>query len=153
MSMEYSDVVESYQRQLCELLNSPKIKYSSWPPTDSDSVRQSAGVYHFFESYDNCITSLYIGKGGFGSGDKWNLYERMKQHFQPSQEYALLGKASRSRGISPEDAKKEFNNSNIYLQWLAFGTTEEEYEGTIEEDLRGFEHFAIAILKPLYTDT
>jgi hypothetical protein len=97
--------------------------------------------------------SLYVGKGGFGSGEKWNLYERMKQHFQPSQKHALLVKASRARGISPECVKQVFNNSNVYLQWLVLGTASEAGErSNIESELRGFEHFAIAILKPKYTD-
>lgn len=74
----------------------------------------------------------------------------MKQHFQPSQKYALLGKVSRAMGVSPEDAKRNFNNNNIYLQWSVFGTAADE--GALEAELREFEHFAIAILKPRYTD-
>jgi hypothetical protein len=150
--MEYIAIVESYQRRLFELLASPRLKYSSWPPSEITSVRQSAGVYHFFEIHDDRTTSLYIGKGGFGSREEWNLYKRMKQHFQPSQKYALLGKASKAKEVSPEDAKRSFNESNVYLQWLVFGTTSEVQGIDIESELRGFEHFAIAILKPIYTD-
>lgn len=64
----------------------------------------------------------------------------------------MLGKASRAMGVSPEDAKRSFNESNVYLQWLVFCTTSEAQGIDIEAELRWFEHFAIAILKPTYTD-
>jgi hypothetical protein len=35
---------------------------------------------------------------------------------------ALLGKASKSSGISPKKMKTKFEGGNFYLQWIPFAT-------------------------------
>jgi|CXWL01.1.fsa_nt_gi hypothetical protein len=151
MNTEYTQQMENYQARLNDLLASASLKYSEWPPKDATCIQASAGVYHFYEKYDNHIVSIYVGKAGFGASNTWSLYERMKQHFQPSQKYALLNKASRTSGRSPEIMKAEFKDSNLYLQWVIFATKSDKFTN-LEAELRWFECFAISVLKPIYSD-
>ena len=146
--------VANYQTRLAELLAMESLKYSDWPPVDTTRISASAGVYHFFEKQDDQIISIYIGKGGFGRGEKWSLHARLKQHFQTSQKYALLGKASKALGLSPDQMKIRFKEGNFYLQWVTFAIKSDSPLSThLESDLRLFECFAIAVLNPQYTDT
>lgn len=151
MNAEHTQRIENHQNHLDLLLNMGPIKYSNWPPTDTLDLSNSAGVYHFFEKHNDHITSIYIGKGGFGKGGKWSIYKRLKQHFQPSQKYALLGKASRANVLNPEQMKTNFENGNLYLQWVLFAT-KDSVPDDLESNLKLFECFAIAALNPKYTD-
>lgn len=151
MNIEHTQRIADYQARLADLLAMNPLKYSDWSTTDSTRIIGVAGVYHFFEKYDDHIVSIYIGKGGFGRGKDWSLYERLKQHFQPSQKYALLGKASKATGLSPEQIKANFEEGNLYLQWLTFTTKSDSVTTNLEAELRWFECFAIAVLNPKYT--
>jgi hypothetical protein len=127
--------------------------FSNWPPSELINIKQSAGVYHFFEKCGNVTNSIYVGKAGFGNTDDWNLYERLKQHFQPSQKNALLGKAAKKMCISREDAKQHFTGGNFYLQWVAFNKPDKMEKLNLEKEILRFEAFAISILDPALTDS
>lgn len=152
MHSEYTDRIASHRARLAELLAATPLKYSDWPPPDISPIRESAGVYHFFEVHDGHNVSIYVGKGGFGGDDDWNLHSRLKQHFQPSQRYALLGKASKASGLSPEQVKARFEAGNLHVQWLALAAKSGSRVRNLEAELRWFECFAIAVLKPRYSD-
>lgn len=152
MNTEHTQRIVNYQARLADLLAMAPLKYSDWPSTDTTNIMGAAGVYHFFEKHDDHIVSIYIGKGGFGRGKKWSIYERLKQHFQPSQKYALLGKASKATGLNPEQMKVKFKAGNLHLQWLTFATKSDSVTTNLEAELKWFECFAIAVLKPKYTD-
>lgn len=138
--------------QLEKLLAAPSTNYAEWRPEDFPKLKELAGVYHFFDKSSGQVESLYVGKGGFGKGDSWSLHSRLKQHFQPSQQYALLGKASKALGISPDEAKAQFNASGLQVQWLALGSRESMDDTNLASKLLSLECFAIAILRPRYTD-
>jgi hypothetical protein len=152
MNAEDTQRMANHQARLAALLATTPLKYSDWPLTDMTNISKSAGVYHFFEKHDDHIVSVYIGKGGFGHVEKWSIYERLKQHFQPSQKYALLGKASQASGLSSEQMKANFMGGNLYLQWVLFATKPDSVPIDLESDLKLFECFAIAVLNPRYTD-
>ena len=137
--------------QLENLLAAPSTNYAEWRPEDFPKLKECAGVYHFFDKSSGQVESLYVGKGGFGKSDSWSLHSRLKQHFQPSQKHALLGKASKALGISPDEAKAQFNESGLQVQWLALGNRETK-DDNLASKLLSLECFAIAILRPRYTD-
>ncbi|MEE4465104.1 hypothetical protein V2S84_23780, partial [Azotobacter chroococcum] len=90
-------------------------------------------------------------KAGFGGGE-WSLYERLKQHFQPSQQNTLLGKAAKALNGDPDEVKKNFASGEVYLQWLPLFTDASANSDSISTELVWFECFCKAILKPRYTD-
>lgn len=152
--MKYkTDIIKSYQAKVDELLNTDPMRYSDWPPDETSCIADSAGVYHFYKKSTNQIKSLYVGKAGFGRNDNWNLYERLKQHFQPSQKNALIGKVSSKMEISKDEAKRYLESGNVYLQYLVFAGRQDGISAEVlEAELCYFEHFAIAVLKPMFTD-
>ena len=145
------DRIRGFEQQLKALLGSTRIKYSEWPPSDTSALKTSAGIYHFFEEKDGAISSIYVGKASFGSGE-WSLYQRLKQHFQPSQKNALLGKASKALNRTPDEIKHMFSNGDVYLQWLPILAKTQGGAGNVESELIWSECFCKAILKPTYTD-
>jgi hypothetical protein len=151
MAHSYVERIQDFERQLNNLLAATRIKYSEWPPSDTSPLKTSAGIYHFFEENDGAISSIYVGKAGFGSGE-WNLYQRLKQHFQPSQKNALLGKASKALSRTPDEIKLMFSDGNVYLQWLPIFAKTQGSTGNVESELIWSECFCKAILKPIYTD-
>lgn len=153
MLHNYIPHIASHQEKLERLLNAPSIRYADWPLTDKQELRRTAGVYHYFEMNDGRLRSVYIGKAGFGrQSDKqtWSLYHRLSQHFLPSQKQALLGKASKQLGFTPDECKILFLESNLRVQWLALHDTCPRCD--LESELLGFEYFAISVLRPEYTD-
>lgn len=143
--------IRGFEQQLNSLLVATRLKYSEWPPSDTSVLEQSAGIYHFFEETGGAISSIYVGKAGFGS-EKWSLYQRLKQHFQPSQKNALLGKASKVLSRTPDEIKLMFSSGDYYLQWLPILKKTQLCEGKDESELIWLECFCKAILKPAYTD-
>ena len=126
-----------------------------------------AGVYHFFEKLENGdIKSLYVGKGSFSPPNEtykngWNLYERLKQHFQERYKFGLLSKASKKSGgqLTPTQIKNNFNGSEIYLQWLTLYSKQPNNlildSATCERQKREIifcEHFCISMLHPEFND-
>jgi hypothetical protein len=153
MLSDFLPRIETLQENLALLLKAPSIKYSDWPLVDKHALRRAAGVYHYFEMADGHIRSVYAGKAGFGRQkdmQTWSLYERMSQHFLPSQKHALLGKASRKLGYSPVECKKLFLKSDLRVQWLPLHETCPRCD--LESELFWLEYFAISILRPEYTD-
>ncbi|MBL0532966.1 hypothetical protein JD541_08255 [Aeromonas dhakensis] len=145
--------IANHETRLVDLLNATSVKYSAWPETDKSVLSKSAGVYLFFEKLDDHIVSIYIGKGGYGGGKDWSIYKRLNQHFQVSQNYALIGKASKATGLSSSKMKDLFESGNFYLQWILFATKPEPVPPELESSLRLFECFAISVLNPRYTDS
>ncbi|RYZ42961.1 MAG: hypothetical protein EOO71_05550 [Myxococcaceae bacterium] len=152
MHSDHEARIASYSAQLNELLAAPSIKYSDWPPPDVVHLRNIAGVYHFYKVRESHIDSVYVGKGGFGKGEEWSLHARLKQHFQPSQKHTLLGKASRATEVPPEKLMAQFRAGDLRLQWLALGTRSDRENIQLERELLWFECFAIAVLRPMFTD-
>lgn len=148
----YAHNIEVYEQRLRELLAATPIKYSAWPPSDTTSLSASAGIYHFFEVKDDVIASLYVGKAGFGGGGEWSLYERLKQHFQPSQPNTLLGKAAKALNRNPDEIKATFVSAEVYLQWLPLLANATIDSTNLSAELVWFECFCKAILKPRYTN-
>lgn len=151
MAHSNDERIRDFERQLNSLLAATRLKYSEWPPSDTSILKTSAGIYHFFEEKHGATSSIYVGKAGFGSG-KWSLYQRLNQHFQPSQKNALLGKASKARNLPPDKIKILFSNSDVYLQWLPLFARTQASTSNIESELIWSECFCKAILKPIYTD-
>ena len=144
--------VEKYSDYLKILLCAKSVQYSEWSnECDSElksKLKQSAGIYHFFRKENESITSLYVGKAGFGKNGHWSLYKRISQHFQPSQKNTLIGKVAKANGTTPEDAKSCLNDKEVYLQWLILCSN----LPCIEQELIWIECFFKSILKPKYTD-
>ena len=152
MFVEYRDRIEANRLKLRELLRAPRLKYSDWSSADISKIRDAAGVYHFFElSDDGGFVSAYVGKGGIGKNKNWGLRSRLRQHFQPSQRHALLGKASVALKTTPTEVKLQFISGSMHLQWLTFPAKHDVPFTNQEEELRLFECFAISILRPKYT--
>ena len=101
--------IEKYSDYLERLLCAESVQYSEWPNRYrlgfKSKLEQSAGIYHFFRKESESTISLYIGKAGFGNSNEWNLYNRINQHFQPSQKNALLGKIARIKNKTPKQVK------------------------------------------------
>jgi|GEM_PF-2321238 len=153
MLVEYIERIVAHQLKLGELLRAPPLKYSKWPPADTSKIRGSAGVYHFYElNDDGGFVSAYVGKAGFGNKESWDLHSRLMQHFQPSQPYALLGKASKALKTTPAKVKLQFTSGSMHLQWLTLAAQSSVPVANLEEELRLFECFAISILRPKYTN-
>src|SRR2546430_45456 len=102
MQADYAERITHHTTRLAELLAAAPVKYSDWPSLGISPLRESAGVYHFYEMNAGRIASIYVGKAGFGRKGAWSLNSRLKQHFLPSQKYALLGKASTAPTPTPE---------------------------------------------------
>jgi hypothetical protein len=144
MRKEHFDIeseIKKYSIQLSDLLSAKSVKYSEWPNIDKTTLSKSAGIYHFFECDDENLTSLYVGKAGFGSS-RWSLSKRLHQHFQVSQKNALLGKIAKISNQEPEKIKDSLCNREVFLQWLIL----------CEADLVWTECFCKSILMPKYTD-
>ena len=142
--------VEIYAGHLNSLLAATPLKYASWPQDAKDHLSESAGVYHFFEKDGPSISSLYVGKAGYGDGD-WSLYQRLKQHFQTSQKNALIGKIAKCSGQDPKLVKTSLVEGEVYLQWLEI-SRKDNAPPDIEAELVWVECFCKSILKPKYTN-
>lgn len=140
--------LKSSQAQLRLLLKSSPIRYADWETTSEEiksPLRISGGIYHFFERVKGRNISLYVGKGGLGSGN-WSLCKRINQHFQPSQfKTTLLGKFANEKGWDTKMAKSYLCKAEIYLQWIVISD-----EGP--KELVWSECFFKAVLKPKFTD-
>ena len=151
MHPSYLSSIDELQHQLNNLLTAPSIKYSSWPPSETATLRTSGGVYHFFEVGTKENTSLYVGKAGLGAG-KWSLFKRLSQHFQTSQTNTFLGKASKASGTTPEATKTSFFQRPIYLQWLPIVCAQSPDLHRTGSELFRLECFCKAVLNPAFTD-
>ncbi|EOX4439987.1 TPA: hypothetical protein ACPJ2S_004811, partial [Vibrio alginolyticus] len=146
--MNIDERIKSLSKVLNNLISAKSIMYNEWSPKlYSKELQGSAGVYHFYEESGKGIRSLYIGKAGVGKGGNWDLYQRLKQHFQPSQENTYLGKFAKSKSLSGEEALELLNGSQVKLQWVSFKPT-----SNLEKKLMNIECFCKAVLDPKYTD-
>jgi len=143
--------IAKYSSQLKNLLAARPIKYSSWSQKFRVTLCESAGVYHFFENNGDSITSLYVGKAGFGRST-WSLYKRLNQHFQVSQKNALIGNIAKATTQSPVQIKESLCAREVYLQWLVLFTKTAENQENFESDLVWSECFCKSILVPTYTN-
>lgn len=143
--------IQAYTEQLSGLLSATPVKYSEWPDTDKRSLSQSAGIYHFFERNGGNLTSLYVGKAGFG-GSTWNLLKRLNQHFQVSQANTLLGKIAKASNEKPAIVKQSLCDKGVYLQWLVLFESKPINPESLESDLVWSECFCKSILMPKYTN-
>lgn len=145
-----AEVIKKYDEQLGLLLQAPAIRYRDGPPAESKELRESAGVYHFYEVAGDTRTSWYVGKGGVG-GDKWNLFKRMSQHFQDSQQNTLLAKFSADEKCTPTEGKVKLASRDVHVQWLILCTA--GLAGTeAARDVVLFECYCKAVLRPRYCD-
>ena len=142
--------IEIYAGHLNSLLAATPMKYASWPQDAKEQLSESVGIYHFFEKEGELISSLYVGKAGYGGGD-WSLYQRLKQHFQTSQKNTLIGKIAKCSGQDPKLVKTSLVEREVYLQWLEI-SRKDNVPPNIEAELVWVECFCKSILKPKYTD-
>ncbi len=146
--MNNKDTINQLTNALNRLLCSNSIEYKNWEPNEySKELKGHIGIYHFFRKRNNTIESLYVGKAGVGNKEDWDLYERLKQHFQTSQKNTLLGKYAKSFSISAEETKVQLNGSGVQLQWLKVTTKSDD-----ERTLMRLECFCKAVLNPKFTD-
>lgn len=143
-----NQTIKIYAGHLNSLMSAKSLKYSAWP--QDDHLSESVGIYHFFETDAQSITSLYVGKAGYGDGN-WSLYQRLKQHFQTSQKNALIGKIAKSSGQDPTLVKTSLLERDVYLQWLEIAR-KSNAPPDIEQELVWIECFCKSILKPKYTN-
>lgn len=143
--------IETCKVEVMSLVAAIPLKYSSWPQVATDQLRESAGIYHFFEKVGHTTQSLYIGKAGYGAG-QWNLYKRLSQHFQPSQKNTLIGKIAKASNQDPAAVKSSLCNTDVYLQWVAISKSTANVPSDLETNLVWLECFCKSILKPRYTD-
>ena len=146
------DQIEKYADCLNRLLCAKSFRYSEWPSRYrsefKSTLKQSVGIYHFFKKECESNISLYVGKAGFGNRYQWNLYNRINQHFQPSQKHTLLGKIARIEGKEPGQVKLCLDQEEgVFLQWLILCSR----LPSIEQELIWVECFCKSILKPKYT--
>jgi len=153
---EIQSHIEKYSKQLAALLNAEPVKYSEWYTHKKSDLSKAAGIYHFFERDGDTITSLYVGKAGFGSSSfgssKWNLLKRLNQHFQVSQKNALLGKIAKATSKHPQRIKESLSKIDVFLQWLVLFEANSVNSEQIESELIWSECFCKSILMPKYTN-
>lgn len=146
--------IEKYSGYLERLLCAESVQYSEWSNGHRSRfksiLKQSAGIYHFFRKQSESTIPLYVGKAGFGDSNEWNLYNRISQHFQPSQTNTLLGKIARTKDTTPKQVKLCLDqDKEVYLQWLILYSR----PPCIEQELIWVECFCKSILEPKYTTT
>ena len=137
-----------------QLLNFDGIKYSEFNQRGSykDILENKAGVYHFFSKSQSKVTSLYVGKGGFGKSGKWDLYKRLIQHRQPSQQDTIHGAIAKEFGVSNDTAIKFLSDGEIYIQFIVISNNYDPSEAHIEEVIKDLEDYCKCRLNPKYTD-
>ncbi len=167
MSNSCTSNLRLHRNQLGQLLSAtPEIKYSDWKPKEINqtyNLSLKAGVYHFFEKLENGgIKSIYVGKASFSIPTKtykngWSLYERLKQHFQENGD-GLLKKYLDYGYQSSSLMKNDFNNREVYLQWLPLyhKTPIETLDSTTckmqNREITFCEHFCVSLLHPKFND-
>ena len=148
--MTNKKTIDCLTNYLERLLDAKSIKYSDWKPEEyASQLKGKTGVYHFFIRHGEQKISLYVEKAGLGKSNNWDIYKRLKQHFQTSQKNTFLGKYAKSLSISRVKAKNKLNNLNIEVQWLIINTKPEH---DFERNLMRIECFCKAILNPKFTD-
>jgi hypothetical protein len=167
MSNSCTSNLRLHKKQLIQLLlATPVIKYSDWKPEQINSTYDlslKAGVYHFFEKLENGdIKSIYVGKASFSIPNQtykngWSLYERLKQHFQVKGD-GMLKKYLGYGYESSSSMKNDFNNRQVYLQWLPLyhKTPSETLDSATCEmqnrEITFCEHFCVSLLHPEFND-
>ena len=143
------DFSEKFQN----LISSPGVKYALFPE-HKDQFKDKAGIYHFFSVDEIRTKSLYVGKAGFAKGD-WDLYKRVSQHFQPSQEKTIHGHIAKEFGTTSDKVIEFLKSSNLYVQYIALfekGNEQEYPDEELENMIKSFENFCKSCLNPTYTD-
>lgn len=150
LSKRYENEIRRLSLVTETLLSGNSIKYVNWDVNADHSILNlQAGVYHFYETDNEQIKSLYVGKAGFGAKNDWSLFQRLKQHFQVSQKNTLLGKYAKANNLTMESAKSKLQQSDVFLQWLPIEVSEPI---DLERELMRIECFCKSILNPAYTD-
>jgi len=142
----------NYSAVFIELLKSESIKYSDFHTSlenYKEELSLKVGVYHFFSVSDESVLSLYIGKAGYGKNNKWNIYERLKQHQQASQADTIHGAIAKELGADNKDVIKLLCESEIYIQYIDMSKDE---SSDIENLIKKMERYCIQRLNPRYTD-
>ena len=153
--MKFIDDTTDYGMWFKMLICADGIKYSLFKENVTNyeaALSKKAGVYHFYSVSAVSACSLYIGKAGFGSG-KWNLYERLKQHQQPSQGNTVHGAISVEFCINSEQSINLLSQGQVYLQYVAIHETSENNPppDNIEQMVTEFESYCISRLNPKYS--
>lgn len=150
LSKHYENEIRRLSFVTETLLSENSIKYVNWDANaDHSTLNLQAGVYHFYETNNGQIKSLYVGKASFGDKGDWSLFQRLKQHFQVSQKNTILGKYAKANKLSMESAKSKLQQSDVFLQWLPI---EMSKPINLERELMRIECFCKSILNPVYTD-
>jgi hypothetical protein len=129
---DMDNVVKHFRDLLQELLDSPTLTFN-----ESNKIPLKGGVYRILENDNNWSSSVYVGKTG---GLKNRLYSDLLMGNQSR--HTLKAKLRATEFDSNAEAKK-YLKEKCSIQVLV---VEDEYERT------RLEHFAIAILNPLYND-
>lgn len=146
----YENEIQRFTLVTEALLSENSIKYVDWDVNADHSIlNRQAGVYHFYETDNEQVKSLYVGKAGFGAKNEWSLFQRLKQHFQVSQKNTLLGRYALANNLTMRSAKFELQQSDVFLQWSSIEVPEPL---GLERELMRVECFCKSILKPTYTD-
>jgi hypothetical protein len=136
------------------LIKSDGIKYSEFlkePEKYRESLQSKAGVYHFFSMAENKVTSLYVGKAGYGNSGKWNLYKRLMQHRQASQQDTIHGAIAKEFAVSNDIAIKLLSDGKIFIQFVEISNKYNTQEN-VEDRVKGLEDYCKHRLNPKYTD-
>ena len=155
---KYLEEYESKRLILEKLLRAKSYKYSDIIDKEDRKsylcLNDSCGIYHFFYEENNIKYSLYLGKASFGNCDKWNLHERLKQHFQPSQDNTIHGKIKkRLRLADNNEAINIIKERNVYLQFIEIYIKQENMNwNEIYNKIATYEKFCIEVLNPTFTD-
>lgn len=141
---------------LCSKSYKYKDAYKQNKRTKFFNLNDSCGIYHFYYIKNSVKYSLYIGKASFGKDGKWNLSQRINQHFQPTQKNTIHGKVNKKLGFfNSNDAIQFLCNEEVYIQFIEIYTKSNIQDinyKKINNEIKIYEKFCINTLKPIFTD-
>lgn len=136
------------------LINFDGIKYSEFNKrgNSKNNLEDKAGIYHFFSKSHNKVTSLYVGKAGYGNSREWDLYQRLSQHKQPSQQDTIHGAIAKEFGVTNDTAIQFLCDGNVYIQFIELSNNDKIPEINLENIIKDFEDYCKHRLNPKYTE-
>lgn len=129
-------VLQAYKGWLQASLASQPLLFED--PRLRSKLPSEGGVYRIFEKGADWRSSVYVGKSG-------NLQNRIyRSHLMGNQSVSPLKRKLIQDGrCTDEKAVKRYLRDNCMIQFVLIND---------EAERMWFEHFAIAVLKPLYDD-
>ena len=128
-------IIERYKEQLSALLGAPEVKFGTGLTTE---LPQSGGVYRICETSAGTSRTIYVGKSE-------NLKRRIHGDHLLGDRVAstLKRKLIRLASCENEADVKQYLKETCVVQFIEIDDGAER---------TGFEHFAVAVLRPVFND-